>query len=162
MRIACPTCNAAYEVAAERLAPGRDVRCARCGTLWAPVAAEDAAPPLPLPAEPERPAPPPEPVLPEPPPAEPPAEAPILEPEVAGPARRPLFVPVAPHPTPNLVDEAPDSPPRAGRRLLAAAWVGSLVVVLAVAWATWAFRAEIVLLWPASGRLYGWLGYGAR
>lgn len=34
MRIVCPSCSAAYEVAESVLAPGRIVRCARCGEEW--------------------------------------------------------------------------------------------------------------------------------
>ena len=47
MRISCPECNAAYDVPATQLAPGRPARCARCGAVWAPVAREDARPPIP-------------------------------------------------------------------------------------------------------------------
>lgn len=52
MRIACPECNAAYDVPATRLGPGRPVRCARCGAVWTPVATEDAEPPIPASFEP--------------------------------------------------------------------------------------------------------------
>ena len=37
MRIACPACNAAYDVPDAELRDDRVVRCARCGTDWAPV-----------------------------------------------------------------------------------------------------------------------------
>ncbi len=40
MRIVCPACTAIYDVPEARLAPGRAVRCARCGTDWLPLAAE--------------------------------------------------------------------------------------------------------------------------
>ena len=38
MRIACPSCDAEYDVPVSRLKPGKMVRCARCGGEW--VAAE--------------------------------------------------------------------------------------------------------------------------
>lgn len=46
MRIECPNCAAAYDVPESMLSPGRQVRCARCGQGWAPVA---APPPEPAP-----------------------------------------------------------------------------------------------------------------
>lgn len=42
MRIVCPSCAATYDVPDAALAPGRPVRCTRCGTEWAPLS---AAPP---------------------------------------------------------------------------------------------------------------------
>ena len=53
MQIACPACDARYQIPDERLAPGKRVKCARCGQSWAPI---DAIP------EPEPPPPPPEPL----------------------------------------------------------------------------------------------------
>lgn len=58
MRIACPECNAVYDVPPTQLAPGRPARCARCGAVWTPVATEDARPPIPAAVvEPRRPTP---------------------------------------------------------------------------------------------------------
>lgn len=37
MRIDCPSCAVTYEVPASRLAPGKMVRCMRCGGEWIPV-----------------------------------------------------------------------------------------------------------------------------
>jgi predicted Zn finger-like uncharacterized protein len=45
MRIVCPGCTAAYEVRDALLAPGRAVRCTRCGEQWVPL--DDAAPAAP-------------------------------------------------------------------------------------------------------------------
>jgi predicted Zn finger-like uncharacterized protein len=36
MRITCPSCHAAYEVALTLIKPGRAVRCARCAHEWVP------------------------------------------------------------------------------------------------------------------------------
>ncbi len=44
MRIACPSCTAAYEVPASRMKPNRMVRCERCGNEWAAVREADSAP----------------------------------------------------------------------------------------------------------------------
>ena len=38
MRIACPDCAAAYDVPDAMLSADREVRCARCGRNWAPLA----------------------------------------------------------------------------------------------------------------------------
>lgn len=43
MLIACPNCATSYELAADALGAGRNVRCARCATTWF------ATPPLPAP-----------------------------------------------------------------------------------------------------------------
>jgi predicted Zn finger-like uncharacterized protein len=45
MRIVCPICSATYEVRDALLAPGRTVRCARCGEQWAAVPASGPARP---------------------------------------------------------------------------------------------------------------------
>ena len=50
VEIVCPDCQARYVVPDERIAPGRRVKCARCGEGWAPIEAEEApAPPAPAP-----------------------------------------------------------------------------------------------------------------
>lgn len=80
MRITCPSCEAAYEVPLDRLAPGRGVRCVKCGTVWQPVPElpEEpvAAAPAPEPPVAEAPAVLAEPVADEPPPVpEPPSRS---------------------------------------------------------------------------------------
>ena len=79
MRITCPSCAAEYDVPGV-LAPGRTVKCAKCGSKWAPV------PPLPPPPPPmiEAKA---EPVAPIPPPA-PPRPTPMVAPLAEPPPRR--------------------------------------------------------------------------
>lgn len=135
MRITCPNCAAAYDVPAERLAGGRTVRCARCGSGWVPPA-DAAAPELPAapavaPAEAE--------------PEVPEAAAPgVAEPEPAFPAaagggvRRLLAVRL---PVPVLL-----------------AWVGSLVLLGVLMWAMIAWRLDVMRVWPPSERLYSGLG----
>ena len=46
MRIACPVCEAAYDVPDEKLSGRSAVRCVRCGESWSPV-----APPVPMAVE---------------------------------------------------------------------------------------------------------------
>jgi hypothetical protein len=114
------------------------VRCARCGTEWAPLAAEAPAP------------------------------SPIPE--------RVLEIPAMPSPEPATVDHAaepraplgiaaPESPaeraptrPRWGSAAPVAAWVASLVLLIALAAAAYAWRAPIMAAWPPSERLYAALG----
>jgi predicted Zn finger-like uncharacterized protein len=55
MRIACPGCAATYEVPASRLKPGKQVRCARCGSNWLPGADDKSATAPPVLAEPPEP-----------------------------------------------------------------------------------------------------------
>lgn len=81
MKITCPSCAAEYNVPGV-LAEGRVVRCAKCGTEWAPVPA-----PPPVEAEPPPPLPPPEP---EPPPAPDPEWPERLAPPVSEPPSRTL------------------------------------------------------------------------
>ena len=52
MKITCPDCSAEYNVP-DTLAMGRIVRCAKCATEWAPVAAPAPEPEPPPPAAPE-------------------------------------------------------------------------------------------------------------
>jgi predicted Zn finger-like uncharacterized protein len=78
VRITCPTCSAEYDVPGS-LAPGRAVKCARCGNKWAPVPLPEPiveAVPEPIP-EPAPPPPPPTSLVPVPAP-KPPSRLPLL------------------------------------------------------------------------------------
>ena len=138
MRITCPNCAAVYDVPAERLAGGRTVRCARCGSGWVPPADESALEPPPAPVVPE-----------------------VAEPEVPEAA------------TLGVAEPEPVSAPAPAatvggrlRRLLAVrlpvpvllAWVGSLVLLGALAWAMIAWRLDVMRVWPPSERLYSAFG----
>jgi predicted Zn finger-like uncharacterized protein len=119
VRITCPTCSAEYDVPGS-LAPGRSVRCARCGNQWAPV-------PLPEPVVEMVPEPVPEPLPPPPPTA---------------------LVPVR---------------PKTGSRLpLLLAWIGSVVVIVALLAAAFFLRDPIMHGWPPSIRVYSLLRLTAR
>ncbi len=130
MRIVCPSCEAAYDVPEDRLAPGRAVRCARCGKDWLPAGAAPEPAPPPPPPPPPPPAPP------------PPPSAPI---PILGPPER--LLPPEPLPT-----------PRSPNRALAAAWVLTAVAVLGMLVGAVVFRADLMRAFPPSERLYRVLG----
>jgi predicted Zn finger-like uncharacterized protein len=139
MRIACPACSAAYEVPDALLGKGRRLRCTRCGHAWmaTPPAAEPA-PPATAPPAPPRPAAGPSPI--EPPPLVP---MPRRPPQVIDP------------PLPQLGD----APARQEfNPLLWAAWIGSVLLVIAALVLLWAYRAEVVAAWPPAARLFLALG----
>lgn len=138
MRITCPACSAAYDVPDARLAPGRNVRCARCGTDWSPVTE-------PPPAAPQaRDSVPPSPPVPLPEPAPPMQAAPAAAPRVdLTPSAPPLF-PRSPLPALDLKS----------RQAVAAGWAASLLLLAVLAWSAIAWRANVVRAWPPSERLY--------
>jgi predicted Zn finger-like uncharacterized protein len=162
MRIACPTCAAAYDVPDALLAAGpRLLRCARCSTEFpaarpeakAPSEAEPQPGPRPEPEPEPQPAPqapPPEPAPPEPSPA--PAPAADL---AAAPRERPLPTrgPAVPSPI-----EALDAPAPPGQGRLAAAWIASFGAIGAGLCALGHWQAEIAAAWPPAARLYAVLG----
>ena len=142
MRIACPACNAAYDVPPAQLAPGRPVRCARCTETWVPIETEDATPAItPLP-EPPRP----------PPPvqmAEPPATKPLPQP-VPLPADDP-----APPPDTQAAIKARTrrrSPP------VLMGWLITVLVLAELAYVVASYPGPITRTWPAAERAYALFG----
>ena len=145
MRIACASCNAAYDVPPERVPPGKGVKCARCGTVWIPVERIDAGPVItPTPAAdvvtwPETAA----------------RETPELdvpvpvgngdEPDNAGPA---ALVP--------LVAARPAAALRNGAVLIG--WALSILLLAGIGWAAVQHRATIVQAWPSAARAYALIG----
>ena len=131
MRLACPSCQASYDVPDDRLGSGtRRLRCAVCAHEWTFVAPElPAAPPPPPPSPP--------------PPPQLPAAPLTAEPRLAG---VPSFPP----------DDAP--PPR--RRGALAAWVVSVLLLAWLAVAAANFSTEIMQIWPPSQRVYAVFGVG--
>lgn len=140
MRVQCPDCTIAYDVPDHLLVGHRVLRCARCGAEWTPgqpaAKPEEATPvqsPPPLPA------------------ALPPlaAPAPLPDQHEAQLEREPfsamqrLALPVEP----------PRRTPWVGL-----AWVGSLIVVAALAWGAVTWRADVMHAWPPSTRAYAALG----
>jgi predicted Zn finger-like uncharacterized protein len=129
MRIECPACAATYEVPEDRLAPGRLVRCARCGSDW-----------MPLPPEP----------VPEP------TREPEPEPEIPSPRLAPSPA-VVPLPAPAVErQEAPRL--RLHLSALSIAWTLSVIILLAAIWGAYAGRDAIMQAWPPSVRAYAALG----
>ncbi len=162
MRIACPTCAAAYEVPDAVLAAGpRLLRCARCSTEF-PAALREAEV-RPEPAAPSEPAPDP---IPEPP-AEPPPQDASPAPDPAPPAAEPppeLAVAPRDRPPPTRGPSASSpieplvSPAAPGQRALAAAWIASVGAIGAGLFALLHWQAEIAAAWPPAARLYAALG----
>jgi predicted Zn finger-like uncharacterized protein len=142
MRIACPSCQAEYDVPDTLLAGRNAVRCARCGEEWKPAAAaphdaaaepEAALPATVAPAE----------LIPEPAP-----EAALAPEEQAAPA---LFVP----PREPRLASAPA--PRAGRAVLVG-WLVTILVLAGLVYGGYAWRDRLMSAWPPSTRLYAALG----
>src|SRR3954468_12857670 len=134
MRIVCPSCGAEYEVPESRLAPGKPVKCSRCGNTWAPAPAPAVAP------EPER------------------ARLEERLPLEAAPA---IPVPEATPVGAATVERAAPDPvaePARGSAALRVAWVLSFVVLAAAAWAAYDRREDVMRAWPASERAYGAFG----
>jgi len=144
MRIACPSCSAAYDVPDSLLPGGRIVRCARCGNEWMAVRAEaPAAPPdsqeHPASAGPEAPAP-----LAA---AEPPAR------EVDRPAHPPRI---------SAMDRLAAHPAALpASRGLQLAWAASFLLLALLGWGVYAWRVQIMDHWPPSTRMYAAFGLQA-
>lgn len=147
MRIACPACNAAFQVPDDQLSEGRVVRCARCGTDWTPIGSipagksEEAVP-----------------------------ESVAVPPVVDAPEPDALVAPqrVAaeeiPLPLPFMDPEPPARPTREapGPALLVLAWVVSLAIVGTAIGGLYAGRERVMQVWPPSARAYAALGLGGR
>ena len=128
MRIVCPTCSAAYDVRDALLAPGRAVRCTRCGEQWLPVKA----------ARPD------------------PAEA-GFERSVLPPEDQYQPAPPPPLTAMERLASQPAPLPQASLGLRAA-WAASLVVVLLFGWGVITLRTDLMRAWPPSTRLYQAIG----
>ncbi|MCQ4162805.1 zinc-ribbon domain-containing protein [Roseomonas sp. GC11] len=169
MRLECPDCAAAYEVAESLVVPGRLVRCVRCGHGWVPL----PAPPRVLtPAEQAAVAqdmrasatPPPAPsggMPPLRPSAGVPEEGGPLE-EGRGISTLTILIRQAPAvmaPPPPL--SVPPGPAPASALGVALAWLASLVVLGGGLAALWEWREAVVAYWPPAARLFaavqGWM-----
>lgn len=130
MRIACPSCAAAYDVP-DRLLAGtaRALRCSRCGAGFAlPAAAPVVAVPPAVPV----------------PSAEPPlAEAPPPPRDAPAPAPR---------------ERAPVAAGPGNQAALLRAWVVSLVLVAGAILGLLLFRSQVMAAWPPATRLFVVLG----
>jgi predicted Zn finger-like uncharacterized protein len=149
MRIACPACDATYEVPDAMLRGGtRVVRCARCGNEWTPVEISTA----PMPAE--------EPEAAPPPPSKPPPAVPPPDLDLPG-RLEPRLKPLRPRPELRAIEPLPSlpaEPPRRGGAGAAAAWALSLLVLAGAAGAAVAWRTQVIAAWPPSERVFAALG----
>ena len=143
MILTCPSCSTRYQADSARfVAPGRNVRCAKCGHVWFQTAPE---------AEPE-----PEPVL------EPVAETPPApDPESSTPE------PATAAPLSSIIKPQPvEAPPRPKRRKTqkssvladAIAWAALIFLAVTIGWAAVQYRQTIVELWPGLAPLYEVVG----
>jgi predicted Zn finger-like uncharacterized protein len=170
MRIACPNCQAEYDVPDAMLAAGpRLLKCARCGHSFQaglPGTAPAAAPPpaTPLPAPPPRRSPPeqlspkrpPEPALREAPPEpawrEPPPHAfdPDRPPPTRGPGRH--------SPMDGRAPAAEDEEEDGSTSMRVLAWLVSFAALGFAGWALVQYRGLVMEAFPAATRLYQALG----
>ena len=131
MLILCPSCGATYDVPTSRLRPGRKVRCAQCGTDWVPLDEDEADASA-------------DPALPE-------VEVRFGDEEPA--AAPPVTLGV------TAMDRlAAQTTARRGGAALRGAWAASLLLLVGGLVAAFVWRAELMLLWPPSTRLYAILG----
>lgn len=137
MRIVCPSCAAAYDVADNVLPVSGRVRCARCATEW------QVDPPIAKAM----------PILPQPESETEPAHAAPTQMRAA-PEPRVDVQPLPPRKWPM-----PQSPPDwRENRAVGAAWVISLLALVALAVAAYVFQTDILRAWPPSERLYQLFG----
>lgn len=142
MRIACPSCDAVYEVPDAMLsAAPRAVRCARCGTEWMPQ-------PLPDPAPVE--------AVADVAPA--PSRSVRVEPKLS--SYRTRTQPRASQADDGDARPAPrdDETTLRRRRGALIGWALSLLLLIALAIAAVAWRTDVMAAWPPSQRVYGALG----
>jgi predicted Zn finger-like uncharacterized protein len=151
MRISCSVCSTTYEVPDQTLAVGRKVRCAKCGHQWVPRPAVVRGPaPRPQSESPTE--------------RVPPARLAESLTEIPPVPMAPPAQAVAPDPLHGTTIIRPLSTPQPPRRRAGAAawlgWVASLAVWVAVLWAAYAYRTQVMDAWPPAKRLYAALGLG--
>jgi predicted Zn finger-like uncharacterized protein len=146
MILTCPSCRTRYQTESARfVAPGRNVRCAKCGHVWfqatpAPEA-ELELEPIMTPAAPTHGS----------------SAAPIAEAAAsegssallgAGPASE------------DSISAPAESPRRSGGRAVAqsAGWAALIILVAAIGWGSVQYRQTIASLWPQSASLYAAVG----
>lgn len=157
MRIDCPACAAAYEVPESLLDTKRPLRCARCGHQWLPWAPPEPAPPPEAsppelepwsPIEPDLPA-----TLLEVPLATVRGAAPDFETE-PDPQETYRDEFLSPDPAQRLSPEAPGG----GGLAIRLAWAATVLLIALLIWGGYAWRGDVMRIWPASERLYAALG----
>ena len=148
MILTCPQCETRYQAdAAKFAAPGRKVRCAKCGHVWHQEAPapdtnlEDVTPPESVAA--------PQPIVP---------PRPIAEPE----PQRAAFAPAESVAVPAAVlavEKRKAAPSRVPQKIgMIAGWVGLVAVILVIGWSALTYRQQIATVWPQASSLYAALG----
>jgi predicted Zn finger-like uncharacterized protein len=151
MILTCPSCSTRYQTdGAHFKAPGRNVRCAKCGTVW-----HQAAPELEPELEQEA-------II---------APAASVAPPQMEQAAQPLRADsaaaessVVDFPIRPSVEDAESSPARLPPRSRGAAfaqsvgWAALIFLIGAVGWGTVHYRETIAAVWPQSASLYAILG----
>jgi predicted Zn finger-like uncharacterized protein len=134
MLILCPSCEASYDVPDERMRPGRKVRCAQCGAEWIPV---------PVPPEQEVPD----------------AVEGMTSPDSDEYAADDADLGPPPAPVATGMARLTMGPASGqGRAALRAAWIASVVLLVAAIGAGYALRDQFMQMWPPSARVYDALG----
>ena len=144
MRIVCPACSTTYEIPPAQLgSAARLVRCARCQAEWTvePAAEHEVAP------EPA---------------AALPAEHVAATPVAFAESGRERLIPapiVEPRPVERL-RVPPRSTPRGLNPSERTALGVSVVILCGLIACAFIWRGELMTIWPASRRLFGWFGLG--
>jgi predicted Zn finger-like uncharacterized protein len=146
MILTCPSCRTRYQTDETRfVAPGRNVRCAKCGHVWFQAApAPDAELEL-------------EPIIAQAAPAHGSRAAPVAEAAAseaksvqlgAGPAFK------------DSISASKESPRRSGgvRFAQSAGWAALIVLIATIGWGSVRYRQTIASLWPQSASLYAAVG----
>lgn len=137
MILTCPACATRYQADESNFLPaGRNVRCAKCGSVWHQSAPEPEGEPEPVFVAPE----PPPPSASEPPPRE---QAYMQSPSFE----------VEPQ---EQIPQTPSLWPR--RLLLGVGCAGLAAIVVLIGWTATVYRQQIVAKWPQSASFYSKLG----
>ena len=131
MRIVCPSCAAAYDVPAERLEPGRSVRCSACDSGWVP---------WPMVAELQT------------------VAASVLEPDIDPVRAVPVQQSARPVPGADVLSGVVRHATPSSHRLVQAGWFATALVLGAAVWAGVRHREGVMQAWPPSERVYVALG----
>ena len=152
MRIVCPSCAARYEVSDSRISPGKAVKCAQCGTRWAPRPAVPTwAPPglRSVPAAPE---------IPVPPAAEPPVVPSPVSP-VVSPVVPPAIEPASTEAKVVRI-KPPLAPAPPSGSLARVGWLLTILFLAGLSYTAITRRTAVIEAWPPSER--GYLALGLR